>query len=184
MGYRDDGEAARARVNVLEDEVRALREENARLAADVKVRAQGNSKRASAPAAPSARDGEGAAFQPRALGMRPDLDKKTIKMEYVGILLTIFGGFVLAAVPAGIAIGLGRWAPGTLGGISAVATMMGGPALANTWFHLRFPHVPIWQKAESGEQFLVSRSMKTRRVMFGAALAVYAFGAVASFFSA
>ena len=127
--------------------------------------------------------GEGE-FQPRAKGMRPDLDQKTAKMETVGILITIFGGLLLAVVPAGIAIAIGAWAPGTLGGIAAAATMIGGLAAASTGFRLFFPQVPIWQKAESGEQFLVNRSMTTRRVMFGVALALYGFGAVATFFSA
>jgi len=86
--------------------------------------------------------------------------------------------------PAGLAIVLGRWAPGTLGGLAAAATFAGGLALASTAFHLFLPHVPIWEKAESGEQFLVNRSMRTRRVMFGVSLALYVFGVVATFFSA
>jgi hypothetical protein len=174
VSYRDEDDAQRARVDALQDEVSALREENERLKAPPPKSAPKSAPRSAPKSAPKKQGEKPTSFA-----------RKGKRDEWLFILGSAFGACALLAVSAYVPIGLGHEMPSVMGlGFAAMlGVLLGSVTVPSTLLRILLPAVPIMerQNEEGGGRVEVFRSMKTRKIYFAVSLVLYVAGTVGWF---
>lgn len=175
MGYRDEDDAAQARNEALEDEVRALRAENEAL-----------KKPQVAPAAAdpgSLEEAHEASLRKQAAiaeaqgGRRKDYDQRLASARWKIVLATLVVGPILSALPISVASfvnGLPR-PDQSVAGIAAVA--IGGIVMPSQFLRLLWPWIPVVTRdVHTNEPIASTRPRGLRIALFALPLAMYVVG--------
>jgi hypothetical protein len=187
VSYRDEDDAAHARTEALQDEVRALREENEALKNPKAAPAPApkKSKRAAAPASNAAalEAAHEASLRKQAAivaaqgGVRKDYDQRLASARWRILLATLVVGPILAALPISVASfvnGLSNPDQSVVG-IGAVA--IGGIVVPSQFLRMLWPWIPVVTRdVHTNEPITSTRPRWLRVALFAVPLAIYLVG--------